>query len=60
LSLVFVLPLDPFVRDFSAAQKVESEPQNIECRMPIVEVKTCGNRLRDSIFIIRMAIWLQP
>jgi hypothetical protein len=25
------------------AQKLKGEPQNIECRMPKVEVKTSGN-----------------
>jgi phosphoribosylanthranilate isomerase len=33
---------------------LKSEPQNIECRMSNVEVKTAGNRLRDSIIKIKI------
>jgi hypothetical protein len=48
------LPLDPLgVTSLQFAYKLKSEPQNIECRMSNVEVKTSGNRLRDSIFLVR-------
>jgi hypothetical protein len=58
--------LDPScVTSLQFTQKLESEPQNIECRMSNVEAKTSGNRLCDlifdvSIFVIRMTIWVQP